>query len=72
MGRRLWQVGLGAVIAVVCLSIGQTQTRTFTKTNCIFSCTVTEPTFWGNALTFIGWYLVVVAAVNLIKFFQGK
>jgi hypothetical protein len=74
MGR-LWQVGLGLVLAFVCLSIADTQT--VTKNRCTpeglqIACTVTEPTVFGNVLTFTGWFFVVVAVLNLAKFFRGK
>jgi hypothetical protein len=33
---------------------------------------VTEPTDLGNFLTFCGWFLVVVAVLNMFRWFGGK
>ena len=74
MGR-LWQVGIGLLLATVCLTIAGTQT--VTRNRCLpgdleYHCIVTEPTGLAGTLTFVGWFLVVVAAVNFMRFFSGK
>jgi nitric oxide reductase large subunit len=73
MGR-LWQVGLGLALAWVCLMIAQTQTVTRDKNppGALIHYVVTEPTGWGNFLTFFAWFLIVVAVLNLFKWFGGK
>ncbi|MGX1163510.1 hypothetical protein FBY31_4366 [Arthrobacter sp. SLBN-100] len=71
---RLWQVGLGLVLATVCLTIAGTQTVTRDKNgpDALIHYVGEEPTALGHALTFFAWFLVVVAAVNLMRFFSGK
>ncbi len=72
--RRLWQVVGGIVLATVCLTIAdtQTQTRDTAPPGALIHYVVKEPNGLGLILTYVGWFLVVVAAVNLMRFFSGK
>lgn len=72
--KRLWQVCGGMLLATVCLIIADTQTVTRDRYpgEAIRYTLTPELTPWGQTLTFIGWFLIVVAGVNLMRFFSGK
>jgi hypothetical protein len=72
--KRLWQVVGGIALGTVCLTIAETQTVTDGRfPGEVMRYTIAaQLTPWGNTLTFIGWFLIVVAGINLIKFFTGK
>lgn len=72
MGR-LWQVGIGVALAATCwIGADAMATKRYICLGRAADCFVTEQTPFGTTLIFVGWFLIVVAAVNLMRFFSGK